>query len=195
MFPSRQTDFGILSNNYGLSALTFRIFSDNTDDIDFPTRGRQNHFLMERGLTRLGSSYDYLQTFYQSKIHFSISNQRVLTLMVYATYLNRNLPYFSNFKFGGEEHMMGYYEGELWGQNFASVGFRYRQRFTQSFYWFAQLNTGGTINDYKSISQKELNTGFGLGLIFQSLLGPFSVSYGYANSSHQLLYLSVGHSF
>jgi NTE family protein len=190
------------STDEQLGALTLSLAVDQLDDLDFPRSGLFVAASTASHREDLGSDTAYDTG--EARAHVAVSlGEHTLSLIARGeTGFGSSLPSYDRFELGGFLALSGYERGQLQGDHLLLGEVLYYYRIMRlpgplgtGIYLGGSLETGGVWDARGDPSLEDLR---GAGSIFvaaDTVLGPISLAYGYADDGHTSAYLTVGVTF
>jgi len=208
--------FGILPEDTkeGLTNSLIPTFSyDTRDNVFEPTSGWYHSFSLENAGGFLGGDYDF--TKYNLTLRAYISTQfiedvvdigsikkitdnlskGVLALRAMGGIANTDLPSFAVYQVGGMNTLRGYNFGEFSGDKSLVFNVEYRFPLAENFQAVVFADWGQAWDYEESISFEDLKFGRGVGVRFNTPLGPIRLDYGFGEEGIGKTYFSIGHTF
>jgi NTE family protein len=171
----------IKSDYYTISTIKFGTIFDNQNSAFFPTKGRVIELSLETNLSQTNDTKAF------SKASLLYLNNRsfgshTFTFQFMFGYADATLPNPEFFTAGGEDSFFGLREDELVGRQLiqGSLKYRYLLPFKLFFdtYLFGRYDFGSVWEKPENIRLDNLKNGIGLGLAWDTPLGPAKVSTG-----------------
>ena len=207
---------GILPDdtNEGLTnSIKPSITYDTRDDVFDPTSGMYHSLSMEKAGGFMGGDYnftkynltlrtyistdfiiDFLDITNSSKLTDTIE-QGVLAFRAMGGLADTNLPSFTKYNVGGMGTVRGYDFNEFSGDKSLVFNAEYRFPLAENFQAVVFADWGQAWDYGESIDFKDLKFGRGVGVRFDTPLGPIRLDYGIGESGVGKTYLSIGHTF
>ncbi len=208
--------FGTLpeDTNEGLTnSLTPTFTYDTRDNVFNPTSGLYGNISIEKAGGFLKGDYDF--TKYNLTLSTYISTQfiedvvdissikkitdnlskGVLALRAMGGIADTSLPSFAEYKVGGMNTVRGYDFGEFSGDKSLVFNVEYRFPLAENFQAVVFADWGQAWNYEESISFEDLKFGRGVGVRFDTPLGPIRLDYGFGEDGTGQTYFSIGHTF
>jgi len=200
--------------NEGLTnSFTPSIVYDTRDDVFDPTSGWYHTFSLEKAGGFLGGDYDFtkynltLRTYISTEFitdFLDITNpnkltdtieQGVLAFRAIGGLADTDLPSFAAYKVGGLNTLRGYDSNEFSGDKALVLNAEYRFPLAENFQAVIFADWGQAWGIGESIDLTDLKFGKGIGVRFDTPIGPIRLDYGIGESGVGKTYLSIGHSF
>ncbi|HZK12153.1 MAG TPA: BamA/TamA family outer membrane protein, partial [Atribacterota bacterium] len=191
---------------------------DTRDNVFEPTSGWYHSFSLEKAGGFLGGDYDF--TKYNLTLRAYISTQfigdifnvdsssdsgikkitdnlskGVLALRAMGGMADTNLPSFAAYQVGGMNTIRGYDFGEFSGDKFLVFNVEYRFPLAENFQAVLFADWGQAWDYEGSINFEDLKFGRGIGVRFDTPLGPIRLDYGISEEGIGQTYFSIGHTF
>ena len=200
--------------NEGLTNSLVPTFSyDTRDNVFEPTSGWYHSFSLEKAGGFLGGDYDF--TKYNLTLRAYISTQfigdvvdigsvkkitdnlskGVLALRAMGGIADTDLPSFAAYQVGGMNTLRGYSLGEFSGDKSLVFNVEYRFPLAENFQAVLFADWGQAWDYEESIDFEDLKFGRGVGIRFDTPLGPIRLDYGISEEGEGKTYFSIGHTF
>jgi len=201
------------SNEGQTNSLTPTFTYDTRDNVFNPTYGLYGNFSLEKAGGFLGGDYDFtkynltLSTYFSTKITEGVINigsikniadkisQGVLAFRVKGGFANSVLPSFAKYKVGGMNTVRGYDSGEFSGDKSLVFNAEYRLPLAKNFQAVLFTDWGQAWDYEESINLADLKFGKGMGVRFDTPIGPIRLDYGIDEEGIGQTYFSIGHTF
>ena len=201
------------TNEGWTNSLTPNISYDTRDNVFEPTSGWYHSFSLEKAGGFLGGDYDF--TKYNLTLRTYISTQFIedvvdigsmkkitdnLSKGVFAFramggVADTDLPSFAVYQVGGMNTVRGYGLGEFSGDKFLVFNVEYRFPLAENFQAVVFADWGQAWDYKESLSLEDLKFGRGVGVRFDTPLGPIRLDYGINEEGEGQTYFSIGHTF
>jgi len=186
---------------------------DTRDNVFNPTSGLYGNFSLEKAGGFLGGDYDFtkynltLSTYFSTRITEEVINigsikniadkisQGVLAFRAKGGSANSVLPSFAKYKVGGMNTVRGYDFGEFSGDKSLVFNAEYRLPLAKNFQAVLFTDWGQAWDYEESINLADLKFGKGIGIRFDTPIGPIRLDYGIDEEGEGQTYFSVGHTF
>ena len=169
---------------------------DDLDDADFPTRGRRMRAQLSWGDRFFGG--DIIYRSFEGSGEWVVSPRERLNLSFGARFASadRRLPLSERFALGGRRSFMGLADDELLGDHLAAGSLWARYRVYPRSYLAARVDIGAIWEDLEKIDiQRDWRLGAGVGLMFDTPIGPLAILQGFADGGDTRFYFSWGYDF
>lgn len=186
---------------------------DTRDNVFEPTSGWYHGFSLEKAGGFLGGDYDF--TKYNLTLRAYISTQfiedivdigsikkitdnlskGVLALRAMGGMADTDLPSFAAYQVGGMNTVRGYDFGEFSGDKSLVFNVEYRFPLAENFQAVLFADWGQAWDYEESIDFEDLKFGRGVGIRFDTPLGPIRLDYGINEEGVGKTYFSIGHTF
>lgn len=214
--PSRTFDEDIgFAKKYILSFLDVGFQYKTTDDIFYPKQGQVNSFTWEFTPKYLGASVSYLRGLWENKYFYPLGRRVVLAWRNQLGYARPiletpSVPVFKRFFSGGSYSVRGYAyraisprdeaDNPIGGNSQWEGNVELRFPLFRSFAGVAFYDYGEVFAETKYYSISRLKTTAGLGLRYETPIGPLRVDYGYKlkpfdGADRYKIYVSIGQAF
>ncbi|MDD5014330.1 MAG: BamA/TamA family outer membrane protein [Atribacterota bacterium] len=217
---SERVTYDLISGNLpedtdiGLTNSLVPTFSyDTRDNVFEPTSGWYHSFSLEKAGGFLGGDYDFTKYNLNLRAYIStkfiedlvdISSVKkitdnlgkgVLALRAMGGIADTNLPSFAEYQVGGMNTVRGYDLGEFSGDKSLVFNVEYRFPLTENFQAVIFADLGQAWDYEESMDFKDLKFGRGVGVRFDTPLGPIRLDYGIGEDGTGKTYFSIGHTF
>ncbi|MBE3092628.1 MAG: outer membrane protein assembly factor [Chloroflexi bacterium] len=186
---------------------------DTRDNVLEPTSGWYHSFSLEKAGGFLGGDYDF--TKYNLNLRAYISTQfigdlvnissvkkitdnlskGVLAFRAMGGIANTDLPSFAEYQVGGMNTVRGYDLGEFSGDKSLVFNVEYRFPLAENFQAVLFADWGQAWDIGQSINLEDLKFGRGIGVRFDTPIGPIRLDYGINEEGVGKTYFSIGHMF
>lgn len=201
------------TNEGWTNSLTPNIYYDTRDNVFEPTSGWYHSFSLEKAGEFLGGDYDF--TKYNLTLRAYISTQfiedmveissikkitdnlskGVLALRAIGGIADTDLPSFALYQVGGMNTLRGYDFGEFSGDKSLVFNVEYRFPLAENFQAVIFADWGQAWDYEESIDLEDLKFGRGIGVRFDTPIGPIRLDYGISEEGEGQTYFSIGHTF
>lgn len=198
----------------GLTNSLTPIFTyDTRDNVFNPTSGLYGNISIEKAGGFLGGDYDFtkynltLSTYISTKIVEEVINIRsiekitdklskgVVALRAIGGIADTSLPSFAEYKVGGMNTIRGYDFGEFSGDKSLVFNAEFRLPLAKNFQAVLFADWGNAWDIGESIDVLDLKFGKGIGIRFDTPIGPIRLDYGIDEEGEGQTYFSIGHTF
>jgi len=186
---------------------------DTRDNVFDPSSGWHHNFSVEKAGKFLGGDYDF--TKYNLTLRAYVSTQfiedivdigsikkitdnlseGVLAFRAIGGIADTSLPSFAEYKVGGMNSVRGYDLGEFSGDKSLVFNVEYRFPLAENFQAVIFVDWGQAWNIEESIDLTDLKFGKGVGVRFDTPIGPIRLDYGISEEGEGKTYFSIGHTF
>jgi outer membrane protein assembly factor BamA len=212
---NRTFDFNSL-DQATVASLTFRASLDRRDDFLQPSSGYSLFSSYKWASELLGGSVDYIQIELGGSYHRPILESVLVHLGLRGGLITSsgraedNIPFNTRFFTGGENSVRGYREGQaspldsigeaIGAESYVLLNFELEQRLSKSFSVVEFIDMVYSARSGFFDASTEFLYSVGLGIRYQSVVGPIRLEYGYnpkprAEDTQGRLHLSVGFPF
>ncbi|HZK40691.1 MAG TPA: BamA/TamA family outer membrane protein [Atribacterota bacterium] len=200
--------------NEGLTNSFTPTFSyDTRDNVFEPTSGWYHSFSLEKAGGFLGGDYDFtkynltLRAYISTKFIEDVVDissvkkitdnlsKGVLALRAMGGIADTDLPSFAEYQVGGMNTLRGYDFGEFSGDKSLVFNVEYRFPLAENFQAVLFADWGQAWDYEESINFEDLKFGRGVGVRFDTPLGPIRLDYGISEEGIGQTYFSIGHTF
>ena len=186
---------------------------DTRDNVFEPTSGWYHSFSLEKAGGFLGGDYDFtkynltLRAYISTKFIKDVVDigsikkitdnlsKGVLALRAMGGMADTDLPSFAMFQVGGMNTIRGYDFGEFSGDKSLVFNVEYRFPLAENFQAVLFADWGQAWEIEQSINLEDLKFGRGVGIRFDTPLGPIRLDYGINEEGEGKTYFSIGHTF
>jgi NTE family protein len=165
---------------------------DNRDEPDLPTVGQLLALRLDQTLAGLGADRDYRRVTGRGQIAQRISARGVLEAGAFLALSSGTVPPYDLFRMGGPDLLPGRNIDELWGQEALAASLAFRLRTLGQLRVVGRVGAGQVFASRSAVRVGDLSTGFGLGLVYPTRVGPLRVDLGILGGGHTLLTFAVG---
>jgi outer membrane protein insertion porin family len=200
--------------NEGLTNSLMPTFSyDTRDNVFDPTSGWYNSISIEKAGGFLGGDYDFtkynltLRTYLSTDFFKDIFNiggfkkitdnlsKGVLAFRAMGGMADTDLPSFAAYQVGGMDTVRGYDLGEFSGDKSLVFNAEYRFPLAENFQAVLFVDWGQAWDIEESIDIADLKFGRGVGVRFDTPIGPIRLDYGINEEGIGKTYFSIGNTF
>ena len=200
--------------NEGLTNSLVPTFSyDTRDNVFEPTSGWYHSFSLEKAGGFLGGDYEFtkynltLRAYISTKFIEDVIDigsvkkitdnlsKGVLALRAMGGMADTDLPSFAVYQVGGMNTLRGYDFGEFSGDKSLVFNVEYRFPLAENFQAVLFADWGQAWDYEESINFEDLKFGRGVGVRFDTPLGPIRLDYGINEEGEGKTYFSIGHTF
>lgn len=189
------SEIDILKSKNRTLSLVFRIFVENTDNYDLPTRGRINNIVYEQSFNRNNLEQHIEKLSVESIVYETYSGRHTFFSHFRFGYLTTVLSPFERFRLGGVTSLPGYYQDEIWGSVVLALGLGYRAPLTLGSYYRFLIMFGDVWDGIESFDWRDIRHGMRAGIIVPTPIGPITLDWGFDLHGRSLIYFSIGHNF
>ena len=186
---------------------------DTRDNVFEPTSGWYHSFSLEKAGGFLGGDYDFtkynltLRAYISTKFIKDVVDigsikkitenlsKGVLALRAMGGMADTDLPSFAAYQVGGMNTIRGYDFGEFSGDKSLVFNVEYRFPLAENFQAVLFADWGQAWEIEQSINLEDLKFGRGVGIRFDTPLGPIRLDYGIGEEGIGQTYFSIGHTF
>ena len=192
-----------------LAGFSARLYWDSLDSPDYPRRGRRLNAQFEKRNKAFGSDSNNMKGTMAYRRYIPLSDRATLQMDITVGYSQGDVPFYDLFFIGGNsrssfasEPFSGFGADTITVRQMAIAGFKYYHRVVsrplsilKQGYLTATYN-GGVFSEH-SVSPYELRNlnGLGIGMEFDTRIGPFQTAFGWGEGGHVNYYMSFGPSF
>ena len=201
------------TNEGQTNSFTPSIVYDTRDDVFDPTSGWYHTFSLEKAGGFLAGDYDFtkynlnLRTYISTEFIIDLLDvtnrskltdtieQGVIALRAIGGLADTALPSFAAYKVGGMNTVRGYDSNEFSGDTALVLNAEYRFPLAENFQAVVFADWGQAWGIGESIDLADLKFGKGIGVRFDTPIGPIRLDYGIGESGDGKTYLSIGQTF
>ncbi|MCD4668640.1 MAG: patatin-like phospholipase family protein [Sulfurimonas sp.] len=193
-------------NNYDAIPIYASLKIDNLDNLNFPNSGVKADFVWTKEMDEFGSDYDYEQFCMNFEKPFNYSVHNITTYLKYGSTYKKDgeTALAGSFTLGGLFNLSGYVPYSLNNDNMFLGVLKYRYEIKDGGF-FGTLGTslyagfsaeiGNTWGYKESVSYDKMHKSGTIYLAADTILGPFYLAYGFADSKNHTAYLYLGEKF
>ncbi|MBN2396187.1 MAG: BamA/TamA family outer membrane protein [Candidatus Atribacteria bacterium] len=186
---------------------------DTRDDKFDPTEGWYHTISIESAGGILKGDYDYRKYDVDLRAYLSTDifdeedlktqdsklvntiNEGVIALRAIGGFGNKDLPSFAKYEIGGLGTVRGYDYEEFVGDTSLVFNIEYRFPLSDNLQGVVFADWGNAWDFGESISISDLKFGKGVGIRFDTPIGPIRIDYGFGEDIEGQAYFSIGHAF
>ncbi len=199
----------LISGTSVLTGLTFRLYRDTLDNQELPRNGMTLRLQLDKLSSSLGGDWDYSKVQADYQRYFPVSQKDTLQIHASGGFSRGQVPFYDLFFIGGyslseraSRRFLGLEYDELSVNQMAIVGASYRRQifsrplsFIQQGFLIGAYN--GVFSSTRTSSPYRFNylNGGGLGLAFDTMIGPFFAAGGWGERGRFNFYISFGPAF
>ncbi|MGQ9473751.1 MAG: BamA/OMP85 family outer membrane protein [Candidatus Caldatribacteriaceae bacterium] len=176
------------------NSLTPTIIYDTRDDIFNPRSGWWCSLQAEFAGRFLGGDYDYNKYILDVRNYITAGGNGTLALRLVGGLADTELPGFEQFSVGGANTIRGYDLYEFQGEKMLVFNLEYRFDIAEKTQLVVFGDAGYAWSFDENINFADLKTGYGVGLRFDTPIGPIRIDYGIGETGGQT-YVSIGQAF
>jgi NTE family protein len=181
-------------NQQRLRTLTMRSLVETIDRNYFPNSGKKHLFFIEYAADILGGKARYTKIFSSIESYFHLGDRLNFHPKIAVGWIDSEypIPISEKFFLGGAYSFSGYKTDELMGDKMFLGNLELRFRLPYRFYLTGKYDIGEVYASADQIKLRNLRTGFGISLGFDSPVGPLDFMYGKARDRIDRYYLNMG---
>ena len=180
---------------FGLRTFTLSSSVDNLDRLPFPERGNHHYFELQFAGEFLGGDVQYTRFFSSVETFFPIGKYLNFHPRVMIGMSGSGLPPSEKFYLGGIKSFAGFRTYELTGDKVFAFSNEFRFKLPLRFYLTLRHDLGEVYEHTDQIKLRNLRSGVGAILAFDSPIGPVEFAYGVVDSDTDRIYINVGFDF
>lgn len=165
-----------------IAALKLQLSIDSQNKYPFPTAGVYFNGYYETAQTAFGGDLGYSKIYLDYSSYFSLTDIHTVNVRLKFGYADETLPLSQMFSFGGQNDFYGYREYEYRGRQIFITSLQYRAKIPIDLvfdaYFKARYDLGSIWAQQENIRFKDLRHGIGVGLAFDTPIGPAEFSVG-----------------
>ncbi len=172
----------IVPEGYNIASVRIGTRVDTQDEFPFPTDGIALEFFYESAIVRIKDGVGFSKFYFSYLEHRSIARKHVLSPRIVIGSADETLPFTEQFHFGGQHSFFGLREDNARGRQLFIAGLEYRYRspvkaFFET-YFTLRYDLGSIWEVPEQIRLRDLRHGIGVGLAFDTPLGPAEFAVG-----------------
>lgn len=176
------------------NSITPTVIYDTRDDIFNPHSGWWCSLQAEFAGRFLGGDYDYSKYVLDVRNYIGTGENATLALRFVGGIADTELPSFEQFSVGGVSTLRGYDLYEFQGEKMLVFNLEYRFDIAKNTQLVVFGDAGYAWSLGEEIRFADLKTGYGIGLRFDTPIGPIRLDYGIGEEGGQT-YVSIGQTF
>ncbi|MEJ5305129.1 MAG: patatin-like phospholipase family protein [Ignavibacteria bacterium] len=173
---------GLNKTDFNLSVLKLSTLFDSRDKYPFPTEGIYLNTFYESSLKAFGGKTSYSRIYFEYESNTTYFSRHRLTTKLVFGFGDETLPFFEQFRLGGQNSFFGLREDDFLGRQIlvTSLEYQFYLPFKIFFDTYLKLryDLGGIWSSAASIKFDELRHGFGFTIAFDTPIGPADFSIG-----------------
>lgn len=177
------------------NSLTPIVFYDTRDVIDNPHEGWYGTLQAELAGRFLGGEHDYNKYILDLRNYIETGEDTVLALRFLGGIADTELPSYEKFSVGGVSTLRGYDLFEFEGDKMLLFNLEYRWEVSEGTQLVFFGDAGYAWPLSQDISWDEIKTGYGVGVRFDTPIGPVRLDYGIGEDGGGQTYFSIGQTF
>jgi len=191
---SRDPQTGV-EERFRLRQLLFETHVETFDRWPFPRSGKRHFFEIALTGKYLGGNVEFTRFFSSLESYFPFGNWLCYHPTASVGLSRSGLPITEQFYFGGLRSFAGLRTSQVSGDKLLMFNQELRVKLPLRLYFFTRLDIGEAYATAEQIKLRNLRTGFGVSLAFDSPIGPVEFGYGVTNHNADRFYFSAGPSF
>lgn len=177
-----------------INSVTFTIVKDTRDNWLDPREGYMNQLDLEIGGYGLGGDYDYTKYQIDLRKYIKSGKKNTWALRGFGGVANGNVPDSELFEIGGADTLRGYEDDLFEGTKALAFSTEYRIPLGSKVQGVLFADAGNAWQQNKNMDLGELKTSAGLGVRFNTPLGPLRLDYGVGEDGGRA-HFSIGQAF
>ncbi len=185
-------------NDNDIVAFRFRSTVDRRNSLPVPTAGQYSQFTYTFSTSSLGSEQGY--TSFEGKFESYTTFKKRITFRpsTYFGIADLTMPFSEQFRFGGRTMLYGTRENRFVGRKYFNSSFEIRYRMPTKNYFNTHFSLrydlGQMIrNPETPFDVDEFVSGYGIGIILETPIGPASVEWGKNSENVERIYITAGY--
>jgi predicted acylesterase/phospholipase RssA/outer membrane translocation and assembly module TamA len=178
-----------------LGSLQFKAYYDTKDRFTLPTSGEALAASFEIASDILATDENYRKLEGSAEGYYHLTRKLNLHPRVSVGWSQDGLPIYEKFYLGGSRAFYGYLNDQLVGDKYFLTNSELRLGPIYSFYLSVRYDAGQVFGRLDDVRVNRLRHAFGVALILDTPMGPFSIGYGRAERRYGNLYLNLGFDF
>lgn len=175
-----------IEDNFGrTNSISFSHVTDTRDNVFNAMEGHRASMTMELAGGPLGGDFDFQKFTLEDRRYYRVGRAHVIALRGMVGYAMGDMPESGQFSLGGTETLRGFEDEQFQGKKMYLINAEYRFPIAKKLQGVVFADTGnawdGIIDDGND-GFSDLNVGYGVGIRFQSPLGPIRLDFGQGNS-------------
>lgn len=167
-----------------LRKIELRFTLDMLDDVILPRNGLKIKSNYEVSLESFKSDVNYQQYSVRTDLYKEIALKHGFYLQGFYTTNFGNLPQYKTITIGGPHDFIGVHYGQLFGPKFGYGRIDYRYEYKKDIFLKLISNVAFyEINQSQNINQQRILIGYGAGIKFLSIIGPFEIIFSRGSQS------------
>ena len=179
--------------NFGTTrSITFQHVTDTRDNVYNPTEGGKVSLTAE--VAGFGGDFDFQKASIEDTRYFKVSSNRVIAVRGMYGYGHGHLSEFNQYRVGGQDTLRGYRDDQFRGDRMALLSIEYRFPLANKVQGAVFADGGGAWSDRFLPHSNELHASVGIGISFNTPIGPVRLDYGRGDQGGRV-HFTVGGSF
>lgn len=184
-----------VEEEFRLRQLLFETHVETFDRWPFPRTGKRHFIELALAGEYLGGNVEFTRFFSSLESYFPFGNWLCYHPTVSVGLSRSGLPITEQFYFGGLRSFAGLRTNQVSGDKLLMFNQELRVKLPLRLYFFTRLDIGEAYATAEQIKLRNLRTGFGVSLAFDSPIGPVEFGYGVTNHRADRFYFSAGPRF
>lgn len=179
--------------NFGTTrSITFQHVTDTRDNVYNPTEGGKVSLTAE--VAGFGGDFDFQKASIEDTRYFKVSSNRVIAVRGMYGYGHGHLSEFNQYRVGGQDTLRGYRDDQFRGDRMALLSIEYRFPLANKVQGAVFADGGGAWSDRFLPHSNELHASVGIGISFNTPIGPVRLDYGRGDQGGRV-HFTVGGAF
>ena len=179
--------------NFGTTrSITFQHVTDTRDNVYNPTEGGKVSLTAE--VAGFGGDFDFQKASIEDTRYFKVSSNRVIAVRGMYGYGHGHLSEFNQYRVGGQDTLRGYRDDQFRGDRMALLSIEYRFPLANKVQGAVFADGGGAWSDRFLPHSNELHASVGVGISFNTPIGPVRLDYGRGDQGGRV-HFTVGGAF
>lgn len=163
--------------NFGTTrSITLQHITDTRDNIYNPTEGGRVSLTAE--VAGFGGDFDFQKASIEDTRYFKVGHNRVIAVRGAWGYGHGHLSEFNQFRVGGQDTLRGYRDDQFRGDRMGLLSIEYRFPIVDKVQGAIFADGGGAWFDSVFPHTKDLHGSLGVGISFNTPVGPLRLDYG-----------------
>ncbi|SEH24847.1 BamA/OMP85 family outer membrane protein [Selenomonas sp. KH1T6] len=179
--------------NFGTTrSITFQHVTDTRDNVYNPTEGGKVSLTAE--VAGFGGDFDFQKASIEDARYFKVGHNRVIAVRGMLGYGHGHLSEFNQYRVGGQDTLRGYRDDQFRGDRMALLSIEYRFPLVDKVQGAVFADGGGAWSDRFLPHSNELHASVGVGISFNTPIGPVRLDYGRGDQGGRV-HFTVGGAF
>lgn len=180
---------------FNLHKIEFESLVETFDQLPFPHTGSKSLLQLQLAGKLVGGDVEYTKFYSSYEIYLPFSEYVNYHPKVALGISRSGLPPTERFYLGGFHSFVGFRTHQLSGDKMFIFSHELRVKLPWQFYLTSRYDMGEVYSSTDQIKLRNLRYGAGIGLAYDSPVGPFEFGYGIVNKDFERFYLNIGLNF